>query len=122
MIPTFDRSAKAVIAFLALIVVLSFAMAVLTTCEARRGAQKAKAGETLANGRTAAASDASAIRDGADARQSETSSITKEAADEIRNAPDRDSAAVIARRRVCQLSDYRGADCAVFVHDPKRVD
>ncbi|MEN5053131.1 hypothetical protein [Brevundimonas naejangsanensis] len=40
----------------------------------------------------------------------------------IRHAPDRNAAADAARRRVCQLSDYRDPQCAVFRADPGRVD
>ena len=120
--PSLDRTARIALGLLTLVAVFSLLMVVLATCDARRDAQRAKAGETFANGRTAAASDASAIRDGADARQSETTSITKEAADEIRNAPDRPAADLATRRRVCQLSDYRGADCAMYRPDPRRVD
>src|SRR5690606_35611893 len=77
-----------------------------------------RAHKTLAEGRTAAAQDASAIRDRADARDQSTASIVTQAEKEIRHAPDRNAAADAARRRVCQLSDYRDAQCAVFRSDP----
>lgn len=84
--------------------------------------RQAEAHKTLAEGRTAAAQDASAIRDRADARDQSTTTIVTQAEKEIRHAPDRNVAADAARRRVCQLSDYRDPQCAVFRADPGRVD
>jgi len=112
-------------AVIALCVLLLFVMG-WCALDARRDAaqdvRKADAGQTLAEGRTAAAQDASAIRDQADARDQSTASIVTQAEKEIRHAPDRNAAADAARRRVCQLSDYRDAQCAVFRLDPGRVD
>jgi uncharacterized membrane protein YhiD involved in acid resistance len=107
---------------------LALALILLAMCVAddrQRAADRtrqAEAGQTLADGRTAAAQDASAIRDRADARDQSTASIVTQAEKEIRHAPDRNAAADAARRRVCQLSDYRDAQCAVFRADPDRVD
>ncbi|MEN5176291.1 hypothetical protein [Brevundimonas diminuta] len=107
---------------------LALALTLLTMCatDARQRAadklRQAGAGKTLADGRTAAAQDASAIRDRADARDQSTASIVTQAEKEIRHAPDRNAAADAARRRVCQLSDYRDAQCTVFRVDPGRVD
>lgn len=110
------------VACLALALIL---LAMCATDARQRAADKlrhAEAGQTLADGRTAAAQDASAIRDRADARDQSTVSIVTQAEKEIRHAPDRNAAADAARRRVCQLSDYRDAQCAVFRTDPGRVD
>lgn len=107
---------------------LALALILLTMCVAddhQKAADRARqsdAGKTLAEGRTAAARDASAIRDRADARDQSTASIVTQAEKEIRHAPDRNAAADAARRRVCQLSAYRDAQCAVFRADPGRVD
>jgi len=107
---------------------LALALILLAMCatDARqRAADKlrhAEAYKTLNEGRTAAAQDASAIRDRADARDQSTTSIVTQAEKEIRHAPDRNAAADAARRRVCQLSDYRDAQCAMFRADPGRVD
>lgn len=107
---------------------LALALILLAMCatDARqRAADKlrhAEAYKTLNEGRTAAAQDASAIRDRADARDQSTTSIVTQAEKEIRHAPDRNAAADAARRRVCQLSDYRDPQCAVFRTDPGRVD
>ncbi|MFC5371523.1 hypothetical protein ACFPIF_03110 [Brevundimonas faecalis] len=84
--------------------------------------RRSEAGKTLAEGRTAAAQDASAIRDKADARDQSTTTIVTQAEKEIRHAPDRNAAVDAARRSVCQLSDYRDPQCAVFRTDPNRVD
>ena len=110
------------------IAVLALAMILLTMCavdgrqKAADRTRQAEAHKTLAEGRTAAAQDASAIRDRADARDQSTASIVTQAEKEIRHAPDRNAAADAARRRVCQLSDYRDPQCAVFRTDPGRVD
>ena len=117
-----DWTARGIVALLVGLTLLAITAAVLTTCQGRREVTAAKAGKTLSDARTGAARDASAIRDAADARQSETSDIVKDATDEIRSAPDRSAADRIARSRVCQLSDYRGADCALHRPDPRRVD
>ena len=110
------------------VAVLALALILLAMCTAD-GPQKAadrlrqaEAHKTLAEGRTAAAQDASAIRDRADARDQSTASIVTQAEKEIRHAPDRNVAADAARRRVCQLTDYRDAQCAVFRTDPGQVD
>jgi len=110
------------LACLALALILLAMCAVDGRQRAADGLREAQAGKTLADGRTAAAQDASAIRDKADARDQSTASIVTQAEKEIRHAPDRNAAADAARRRVCQLSDYRDAQCAVFRTDPGRVD
>lgn len=107
---------------------LALALVILTMCVAddrQRAADRtrqAEAHKTLAEGRTAAAQDASAIRDRADARDQFTASIVTQAEKEIRHAPDRNAAADAARRRVCQLSDYRDAQCAVLNGVEQRVN
>ena len=107
---------------------LALALILLTMCatDARQRAadklRQAEAHKTLADGRTAAAQDASAIRDQADARDQSTTSIVTQAEKEIRHAPDRNAAADAARRRVCQLSDYRDAQCAVLNGVEQRVN
>jgi len=110
------------VACLALVLILLTMCAVDGRHRAADRVRQAEAGKTLADGRTAAAQDASAIRDRADARDQSTASIVTQAEKEIRHAPDRNAAADAARRRVCQLSDYRDAQCAVFRADPGRVD
>ncbi|WP_313045272.1 hypothetical protein [Brevundimonas sp.] len=107
---------------------LALALILLAMCatDARqRAADKlrhAEAYKTLNEGRTAAAQDASAIRDRADARDQSTTSIVTQAEKEIRHAPDRNAAADAARRRVCQLSDYRDAQCAMLIGGEQRVN
>ncbi|MET4683225.1 hypothetical protein [Brevundimonas faecalis] len=84
--------------------------------------RRTQADKALADGRTAAAQDAGAIRDKADARDQSTTTIITQAEKEIRHAHDRNAAADAARRSVCQFSDYRDPQCAVFRSDPSRVD
>ncbi len=109
-----------------IVAVLILALIALGTCQAmnhaRGQATRAEAGQTLAEGRTAAGADASVIRDQADKRQIQTTTLIKDAEDEIRNAPDRASADAAARRRVCQLTDCADARCAVLEPHPCRVD
>lgn len=119
---TLSATGWLIVAVLALFLVLLGWCALDARQDAARAVRKADAGKTLADGRTAAAQDASAIRDRADARDQSTTSIITQAEKEIRHAPDRNAAADAARRRVCQLSDYRDAQCAVFRADPGRVD
>lgn len=110
------------VAFLALVIIMMGMFAVGARERATDRTRQADAGKTLADGRTAAAQDASAIRDRADARDQSTASIVTQAEKEIRHAPDRNAAVDAARRRVCQLTDYRDAQCAMFRADPGRVD
>ncbi|MGX8273054.1 hypothetical protein ACWQV9_10245 [Brevundimonas diminuta] len=122
MIRALNATGWLAVACLALALIL---LAMCATDARQRAADKlrqAEAGKTLADGRTAAAQDASAIRDKADARDQSTASIVTQAEKEIRHAPDRNAAADAARRRVCQLSDYRDAQCDVFRAHPDRVD
>jgi len=122
VIRTLTATGRLAVACLALALIL-LAMCVADGRQrAADRARQAEAGQTLADGRTAAAQDASAIRDRADARDQSTASIVIQAGKEIRHAPDRNAAADAARRRVCQLSDYRHPQCAVFRADPGRVD
>lgn len=110
----------------AVVAILVLALALLGTCQAMKAggqaADRSHAGETLAQGRTAAAGDASVIRDKADDRQAETDNIVSTAEEEIRNAPDRSAAADATRRRVCQLSDYRDPQCTVLIKPEQRVN
>lgn len=122
MIRTLSVTGWLTVACLALALILLATCAVDGRQKAADRTRQAEAGKTLADGRTAAAQDASAIRDRADARDQSTNSIVTQAEKEIRHASDRNAAADAARRRVCQLSDYRDPQCAVFRTDPRRVD
>ena len=106
------------------IVLLAIVLIVLSRCalDNRRAAQEARGAATMAEGRTEAARDASAIRDRSDARQAETSTIVKEGSDEIRNAPDRSAADAAARRRVCILTGCSDPGCALLDPHPCRLD
>ncbi|QBX38685.1 hypothetical protein E4M02_11225 [Brevundimonas sp. S30B] len=90
--------------------------------DARNDARRAQAGQTLAEGRTAAGADASAIRDRADARNNQISTTTKETTDAIRNAPDDASAGNAGLRGLCQLYPGHDPRCRVLISNPPAVD
>ncbi|MNR25599.1 hypothetical protein D3C85_1427610 [compost metagenome] len=118
----FDTTAKVIFALLVLGIVLSLAMAVLTMRSGRHDARKAEAGQTMAQGRTAAAQNASAVRDRADARNDQITNAVQEGTADVRQAPDRSSATLAARRGVCRINPGAGPDCRLLLADPKRVD
>lgn len=106
---------------------LALALIVLTMC-AVDGRQKAadrlrqaEAGKTLADGRTAAAQDASAIRDRADARDQQIDQSTQETTDAIRNAPDDAAAGDHGLRSLCKLYPDRDPRCRMLDARPGRV-
>ena len=92
------------------------------TKPARDAARKSDAGQTLAEGRTGAAQDASGVRDRADARDDEISNAVKEGTDDVRQASDRPAANLAARRGVCRVNPSASPDCRVLLADPGRVD
>jgi len=106
---------------------LALALILLTMC-AVDGRQKAAdrlrqadAGKTLAEGRTAAAQDASAIRDRADARDQQIDQSTQETTDAIRNAPDDATAGDHGLRGLCKLYPDRDPRCRMLDARPGRV-
>ena len=109
------------------VAVLALSLALLGWCtlDARRLAaqavREADAGQTIAEGRTAAAGDASAIRDRADERTSEIDATVKDGTDAIRHAPDRASANAAALRSLCRIDPSRDARCRVLLADPAEV-
>jgi len=109
------------------VAVLALSLALLGWCtlDSRRDAahavRKADAGQTLAEGRTAAAGDASAIRDRADERASEIDATVKDGTDAIRHAPDRASANAAALRSLCRIDPSRDARCRLLLADPGKV-
>lgn len=97
-------------------------VAVLVALDARKDGKRAEAGKTLSDGRTAAAGDASAIRDQADERIAEINQTVEDATDAIRNAPDpasRDRAALVG---LCRVDPSASPDCRLLNADPRRVD
>lgn len=101
---------------------LALALILLTMCvadghqKAADRTRQAEAHKTLAEGRTAAAQDASAIRDKADARDQSTDDLTRSNTDAIRNAPGADARLdpdldAAARRAICLRQSAR--------HDPQ---
>lgn len=113
---------RAIVAGLATIALLCVLMAVLTVCGGKAAIRKGEAGQTLAEGRTGAAQDASAVRDRADARDDTISNAVTEGTDDVRQAPDRSSANLAARRGVCQVNPSAGPDCRMLLTDPGRED
>lgn len=110
----------------AIVAALIAVVLILATCSyaemQRRAAQEARGAAGMATGRTQAAQDASGIRDRSDARQTETDTIVQGGTDAIRQAPDRASADVAARRSVCVLSGCADPGCALLNPHPCGVD
>ncbi len=106
---------------------LAFALILLTMCavDGRKGAadklRQTEAHQTLAEGRTAAAQDASAIRDRADARDQQIDQSTQETTDAIRNAPDDAAAGDHGLRSLCKLYPDRDPRCRMLDARPGRV-
>ena len=106
---------------------LALALILLTTCavddrqKAAERLRQAEAHKTLAEGRTAAAQDASAIRDRADARDQQIDQSTQETTDAIRNAPDDAAAGDHGLRSLCKLYPDRDPRCRMLDARPGRV-
>ncbi|MDM8352909.1 hypothetical protein [Brevundimonas diminuta] len=83
--------------------------------------RQAEAHKTLADGRTAAAQDASAIRDQADTRDQQINTTTTEATNAIRNAPDDAAAGDHGLRGLCRLYPDRDPRCRMLNAAPGRV-
>lgn len=92
------------------------------TAPSRGAAKKAEAGTTFATGRTAAAGDASAVRDRADDRTATIDNTVQDGTDEIRTAPDRASANAAALRSLCRLNPGADSRCRVLNAPARRVD
>lgn len=83
--------------------------------------RQAEAHKTLADGRTAAAQDASIIRDRADARDQQIDQSTQETTHAIRNAPDDAAAGDHGLRGLCKLYPDRDPRCRMLDARPGRV-
>lgn len=112
--------------FIGLAIIGAVVLLTLGYCQitrpSRDAARQAGASATLADGRTAAAGDASAIRDGSDTRQTQTDLTTKETTDAIRNAPDDASAGDAGLRGLCQLYPGHDPRCRMLNADPRRME
>ena len=106
-----------VVAVLALVA----AVALIASRHVANRVRVAEAGETLSDGRTRAAGDASQIRDGADSRDADTRQTVEETIDAIEDADDRDAAARAALGGLCRLDPGADARCRVLLADPGRV-
>ncbi|SPU44217.1 hypothetical protein [Brevundimonas diminuta] len=109
------------VACLALVIIMMGMLAVGTRQRATDRTRQAEAHKTLAEGRTAAAQDASAIRDRADARDQQIDQSTQETTDAIRNAPDDAAAGDHGLRSLCKLYPDRDPRCRVLNAGPGRV-
>lgn len=87
----------------AAIIALVFAVLALSWCSEVRRADEAGARSSMADSRTAAAADSSAIRDGAEARTNQIDDTVKGATDEVRKAADPVSRNRAARDGVCRI-------------------
>lgn len=97
-------------------------LAVLVALDARKDGKRAEAGKTLSDGRTAAAQDASAVRDRSDERNDAITSAVNEGTSDVRQATDRAAANRAARRGVCRVNPGAHPDCGLLLADPSRVD
>ena len=104
---------RTIVYALALVVLLAIILMGVSWCADRDRLKQAQAGKTLSDGRTAAAQDASAIRDRAEQRDAQINQTTQEATDAIRQAPDDRSAADAAIRGLCRLYPDRDPRCRV---------
>jgi len=95
---------RAIAGVLAVIALLCFSMAVLTMCRGKERGQQARAAQTMADGRTAAAQDANAVRDQNDTANQSTRDQVKEDQDAIRRETDPAVRDADARRRLCVLN------------------
>jgi len=109
------------VAALALVIIMMGMLAVVARQRAADGLRQAEAGKTMADGRTAAAQDASAIRDQADARDQQINTTTTEATNAIRNAPDDAAAGDHGLRGLCRLYPDRDPRCRMLNAAPGRV-
>lgn len=115
-------SLRTIVALIGLAVCIIVVVAVLVALDARKDGKRAEAGKTLSDGRTAAAQDASSIRDEADARISEINQTVEDATDAIRNAPDPASRDRAALAGLCRINPSSSPDCRMLNAHSVRVD
>lgn len=118
---TLSATGWLIVAVLALSLVLLGWCALDARQDAARAVRKAEAGRTMADARTAAAQDASAIRDRADARDQQIDQSTQETTHAIRNAPDDAAAGDHGLRGLCKLYPDRDPRCRMQQSSPGRV-
>jgi hypothetical protein len=88
-------------------------------CSERDNVRKAEAGTTLADSRTASASDASDTRDTVEGQVAAINANVKAGTDEIRNAPDDASRDRAALRSLCRVDRSASPDCRLFDAGPR---
>lgn len=114
-----DKAALRIVSILAAIAVIAFLIAGLTYCSQRKSAQEARGAAIIADGRTGAASDASAVRDRSEARNEAIDQTVSQGTQDVRQAPDRASRNAAALRSLCQLPGATDARCRMLNADPK---
>jgi len=92
----------------------------LSWCSERKRAQQARAGETLAESRSASATDASEVRDRADERTDQINDTVKGATDDVRNAESPSARNDAALRGLCRVNPGASPRCGMLVADPAR--
>jgi hypothetical protein len=115
-------SLRTIVILIGLTICIIAVVAVLMALDGRKDAARAKAGATLSDGRTAAAQDASAVRDRADERDDAISAAVTEGTSDVRQATDRAAANRAARRGVCRVNPGAHPDCRLLLADPNRMD
>lgn len=98
-----DKIVQRALAGVALFCLLAAMIVTLSWCSEKRRADEADARGTMADSRSAAATDASGVRDRSDARTNQIDDTVKGATDEVRNAPDPASGRRAARDGVCRI-------------------
>lgn len=98
-----DTIVRRIIAGAVLFCLMAVIIVSASYCSEKRRADEADARGTMADSRSAAATDASGVRDRSDARTNQIDETVKGATDEVRNAPDPASGRRAARDGVCRI-------------------
>lgn len=114
-----DKPARRIVSILALVALLCLIGFGFAFCQQRKAAQEARGGAIIADGRTGAASDASAVRDRSEARNAAIDQTVSQGTDDVRKAPDRASRNAAALRSLCKLPGATDARCWMLNADPK---
>lgn len=93
-----------------LVCLLIVILLTVSYCSERARFRQEAAARTFADGRTGAATDASAVRDRAETRTNQIDDTVKGATDEVRNAPDPAAGRRAARNGVCRVDPSACAD------------
>lgn len=114
-----DKAAARVVAIMATVALLAVVIVTLSYCHQLKASQEARGTAIIADGRTGAASDASAVRDRSEARNEAIDNTVSQGTQDVRQAPDRASRNAAALRSLCKLPGATDARCRVLNADPK---